>query len=103
MEKDHREGSGSIEADAAKRLDSIVFPKASVCGSVRMPIARDDMGIEIEVLLLFGLTQNQVPSGKTKFAFEAEGDFTVLPVIFDRFLRIGEEIGWGWSSRACNG
>jgi hypothetical protein len=95
MEKDHREGSGSIEADAARRLDSICFPKASVCGSVRTPIARDDMGMQIEVLLLFGPTQNQVLSGKMKFAFEADGDFTVLPVIFDRFPRIGEGVGWG--------
>jgi hypothetical protein len=30
-----------------------------------------------------------------KFAFEADGDFTVLPVIFDRFPRIGEGVGWG--------
>jgi hypothetical protein len=95
MEKDHREGSGSIEADAAKRLDPIGFSKAGICGSVRTPIARDDMGMQIEVLLLFGPTQNKVLSGKTKFAFEADGDFTVLPVIFDRFPRIGEEVGWG--------
>jgi hypothetical protein len=95
MEEDHRECSGLIEADAAKRVDSIGFPKASRCDCVWTPIARDDMGMQIEVLLLFGPTQNQVLSGKTKFAFEADGDFTVLPVIFDRFPGIGEEIVWG--------
>jgi hypothetical protein len=95
MEEDHREYSGLIEADAAERVDSIGFLKASVCGCVWTPIARDDMGMQIEELLLFGSAQNQVLSGKTKSAFGADRDFTVLPVIFDRFPGIGEEIGWG--------
>ena len=95
MEEDHGECSRLIEADAAKPVDFIGFPKASVCACVRMPIAGDDLRMQIEVLLLFGPTQNQVFSRKTKFAFEADGDSTVLPVIFDRFPRIGQEIGWG--------